>query len=337
MKLLIQEMVLVKYREYSNFEFAPVFRVYVAGASQTGKTFFAQELLKRKLFDVRRCYYFHPDYNEDEPVDWCLDVPILYDSEFPTTETFLKMPENSVVILDDLVEECFKSSVIDYLFRVLSSKRKLHVILMAQRYYHNGRYSVSIRNSSNYHVLMRTVNRTMTSRISTDLGLKKEVAKAIEFTSDQCYPHILIDRTPKARANKLEVFINLFDKHFVVVRNSMKYFLISEQDFRKCFTPIDSEIAKYEDKKNEPSISSGGALTETNNPTEAATLGAAVDEEPSNTNSGNVSGSESDRISVGSQATTVSSSIPRKRVPGSWKRQKEFEKRFRRALHKYSI
>ena len=50
----------------------------------------------------------------------------------------MSMPEWSVVILDDLVEESYSSKTIDYLFRVLSSKRKLHVILMSQRYYHTG-------------------------------------------------------------------------------------------------------------------------------------------------------------------------------------------------------
>ena len=131
-------MVTVRYREINEFAFEPVFRVNIAGASQTGKTYFAELLLRKKLFEYKRIYYFHPDCHEDSPVQWNMSVPIVFDTEFPSVEKLMSMPELSVIVLDDLVEECYSSKAIDYLFRVLSSKRKLHVILMSQRYYHTG-------------------------------------------------------------------------------------------------------------------------------------------------------------------------------------------------------
>ena len=344
-------MVTVRYREISDFEFSPLFRVIISGASQTGKTHFAESLIKRQLFKCQRVYYFHPDCHESAPVEWSLDVPVIFDSEFPTVETFMTMPEFSCVVLDDLVEECYSSKIIDYLFRVLSSKRKLHVFLMAQRYYHQGRYSVSIRNSSNYHVLMRCVNKAVMSRIGTDVGLKTEVTKAIELTSSQLYPYILIDRTPKARANKCEVFIDVLDSVLVLVRGSMKYYLLAENEFKKYFEIIDSDIAKYADTKTKTHNSEGSSL-----------VGQKENEQGNKDNDVNIGNSEfinrgeqRDLNTVGNTNLDVESctdsadttnrilsdtestkSTPVKRK-SKWKEQKEYERKLRRALHKYKI
>ena len=352
-------MVTVRYREINNFEFSPIFRVSIAGASQTGKTRFAELLLKRKLFKYNRCYYFHPDCHETIPVEWTLDVPLIFDAEFPTVDTFLAMPEYSCIILDDLVEECYKSSVIDYLFRVLSSKRKLHVIIMSQRYYHTGRYSVSIRNSSNYHVLMRCVNKTMMSRISTDLGLKTEVTKAIELTTSQLYPYIFIDRTPVARANKCEVFIDILQNIFVLVRGSMKFYLVAENDFKKCFDIIDCELAKYADKKKDAHHSSKTSLVGAEEAEETADGNTPALNQPlgesdsgssltgkgsgqSGTNTGATSNAATSGASESGTCTdndTGSDSTKSgiKRNKGSWRARKEYERKFKRALHKFKI
>ena len=348
-------MVTIRYREISTFQFSPIFRVIISGASQTGKTHFAEQLIKRNLFKCHRCYYFHPDCHENDPVDWKLDIPVLFDSEFPTVETFMSMPENSCVVLDDLVEECFASKTIDYLFRVLSSKRKLHVILMSQRYYHAGRYSLSIRNSSNYHILMRCVNKSMMSRIATDLGLKQEVTKAQELTTSKTYPYIFIDRNPIARANKCEVFIDVLGSTFVLVRGQMKYFLLAETEFKKCFDIIDCELAKYadpskatqgtrkstmvgqeEEEKNDGTGDKTDSRTDKQRGANSNATGSDSDSDSGDgTNTGDDRTTGNDSTS-GNDDSTVGSGTDGKRSR-KWLDQKDFERKFRRALHKYKI
>ena len=360
-------MVTIRYREISTFQFSPIFRVIISGASQTGKTHFAEQIIKRNLFKCHRCYYFHPDCHENDPVDWKLDIPVLFDSEFPTVETFMSMPENSCVVLDDLVEECFASKTIDYLFRVLSSKRKLHVILMSQRYYHAGRYSLSIRNSSNYHILMRCVNKSMMSRIATDLGLKQEVTKAQDYTTSQTYPYIFIDRNPLARANKCEVFIDVLGSTFVLVRGQMKYFLLAESEFKKCFDIIDSELAKHADSSEAALKSNKSALVGQEKKTKEQTGrddnssrndeqrdASSNDLEPGrtdtefsdsrNTDTGRTGTHFSDSRNIESGRTETNSgksedteSDTGNKRSNKWHDQKEFERKFRRALHKYKI
>ena len=139
-------MVVVRFREIPDLSFNKTFRVYISGSSESGKTFFAKQLLQRKLFNYSRIYYFHPDFHEDNPTNWqeTLDIPVVFSSELPKEEDFLQMPEYSCIIFDDLIQYCVKSKGVDYLYRVLSGKRKLHVIIMTQRYYVHDKY-VKIR------------------------------------------------------------------------------------------------------------------------------------------------------------------------------------------------
>ena len=47
-------------------KFGPkVWRVFIAGSSGAGKTFFAHTLLREKLFDFKQIFYYHPDIGKD--------------------------------------------------------------------------------------------------------------------------------------------------------------------------------------------------------------------------------------------------------------------------------
>ena len=241
-------MVNVRYREI-NYTLAPVVRMYISGSSGSGKTHFAGELLKQ--LPCKRIYYFHPDFHETKPTNWdeTLDTPVVFSSEFPTVNDLCNIPEKSCLVFDDLIQDCVNSKAIDYLFRVLSSKRSLSVIIMSQSYFPKGDFTVSIRNSSNYHVLMPNSDASMTRRIASSLGLKKEIEKATKCNSDKVYSYIFIDRTNQARASKLEVFCDILSRVRIVIRKSMKYYLLAEPDFKQCFTVKDCDLAEYANKK----------------------------------------------------------------------------------------
>ena len=141
---------MIRYREISNFEFAQIFRIFISGSSSAGKTYFAKTLLQQNLFQFSRVYYYHPDFHEHSPVSWHeeFDKPVLYQAGIPTLKELLEIPEHSCLVFDDLFSQCCESKDIDYLFRVLSSKRKLNVIIMTQRYFAEGKCGLSIRNRS---------------------------------------------------------------------------------------------------------------------------------------------------------------------------------------------
>ena len=243
-----------RYKEVQ-LDFAKLFRVFISGCSSAGKTYFAHKLLKQKLFHFDRVYYFHPDFHETAPVDWNLNV--LFHAGLPSLEDLLAIPENSVVILDDLYHECVNSSEIDYLYRVLSSKRKLHCIIMTQRYFAQGKFALNIRNSSNYHVLMRNADERTNLRASDTMNLKKEVIKANECNENEMYPYIFIDKTNHARVTGLKVYIDIFSKYRKIVMKSNLYYLIGAKDFNSRFHKIDENVANENSQRNIPESSMG--------------------------------------------------------------------------------
>ena len=308
-------MVVVPFREIE-FNFNKTFRVFVSGSSESGKTFFTHNLLKRKLFDYNRVYYFHPDFHETSPVNWNLDCPIIYSAEFPDIDFLLNVPEYSVIIFDDLVDKCFKSQAVDYLFRVLSGKRNLHVFILAQRYYTQGPYCVSIRNSSNYHVLMRYTDIAKTKQIGKSLGLLKEIVTASEYNDQKLYPYIFIDRTNLASVRKTQVYIDVLSDFFVIIRGNMKFYLLSEHDFKRSYKVIDSELAENENSPNKVLESPATKVDEK--------VSESMSEEGTNTE-------------IISRQTSPKPSPEPKRKRESYRDQQKFDRRFRRAVYKYKI
>ena len=234
-----------------NCEFAPIWRVFLSGSSSAGKTHFAKLLLETKLIDFDRVHYYHPDINETKPTDWGqhLSQPVIFQVGLPTLPELLELPSKTCIILDDLFREASSSRNIDYLFRVLSGKRNLHVIIMTQRYFAGGPFSLSIRNSSNYHVLMNNADCRINERAANRLGLKTEYTVAQKYNKTKLYPYIFIDQTNQARVTNLQVYTDILSKHKKVVFNSMIYYLVAERDFNTKCEIIDQNTAKHADSK----------------------------------------------------------------------------------------
>ena len=245
-------MVIITYRELENVVFGPILRVYVAGSSGSGKTSFVRKLLQSKLFNFDRIYYFHPDFYESSPVDWhdTLSSQVIYRNELPSIDNIRDMPENSVIILDDVFDQVENSKSMDYLFRVLSGKYKLHVIVMTQRYFSNGKFCVNIRNCCDYHVLMRNADESLTQRIARSLGHKNDITTALRLTEHKLYPYVFIDKTQLARVNKIQVYIDVLSSIKVLIINSMKYYLLSEKDFESTYKKLDKNLATNENAKS---------------------------------------------------------------------------------------
>ena len=51
---------MIKYQRTGNFG-PKIWRVFIAGSSQAGKTHFTYEILKRNFFEFSKMFYFHPD------------------------------------------------------------------------------------------------------------------------------------------------------------------------------------------------------------------------------------------------------------------------------------
>ena len=213
----------------------------LSGSSGAGKTHFAGELIRADLFQqkIDFVYYFHPCYLEEPPVDWheCMKIPVSYQTGLPTVEQLTSMPTNSLIVLDDLMDKCVNSEVIDHLFRVISGKRKLSVMIMSQNYFTNGRFSRNIRNSCNYAVLMRNCcDATINRRAARAMNLTKPVALAEQNNADKEYPYIFIDQTQKGQVSGYQIFTDIYGDYQKCYSNvGMPSYIIPEKDFLAIF------------------------------------------------------------------------------------------------------
>ena len=213
-----------------------IWRIFISGSSSAGKTYFAKQLLSTGLMKIDRIYYFHPDIQEEFPVDWCdyfKDIPIVCEAGLPTIEELNEMPPNSVVVLDDLFTECAESKLMSYLFRVLSSKKKLHLVIMTQRYFDMGSKGLNLRNCSNYHVLMSNTDVRTNHRVGFSMGLDKEIKLAEKVNKSKLYPYIVIDRTNQARVNGVQVYTDILSKHKEVIMNESVFSVVPAAEFKR--------------------------------------------------------------------------------------------------------
>ena len=309
-----------RYKEVQ-LDYANIFRVFISGCSSAGKTYFAHKLLKEKLFHYDRVYYFHPDFHETSPIDWNLNV--LFNAGLPSLEDLLAIPENSCIILDDLYHECVNSSEIDYLYRVLSSKRKLHCIIMTQRYFAQGKFALNIRNSSNYHVLMRNADERINLRAADSMNLKQEVLKANEYNENEMYPYMFIDRSNHARVTGIKLYIDLFSKYLKVIMGNKLKALVDWTEFTSRFQLIDSNVA-VEHAPTKKTIPQPSTCLPERSKSEPAQPERT---RPGSTEPGTEPGTES-------KPTGSTGTEPKRRTSRRQKR-KEFTRRVRQIIHRY--
>ena len=220
-----------------------IWRVFISGSSSAGKTHFAKQLLKSGYFEYDRIYYYHPDIQEDFPVDWD-ELPVFCQAGLPSHDDLLGMSPYSVIILDDLFTEACQEKLISYLFRVLSSKKKLHIMIMTQRYFAEKSNGLNLRNCSNYHVLMRNADERTNERVGYSMKLSNEIKTANEINLKNLYPYIFIDRTNEARVSGVQVYTDIFSRAKQVVYKNAMCYLIPSDDFEEKYEIIDSVSAK---------------------------------------------------------------------------------------------
>ena len=155
-KIIILKMPrLIKGTIINETKFCSPFRIILAGSSGSGKTKFAGKLLEKKnIFqeNPKSVVYYYPCYLDEAPVSWhdTLDIPVSYHVGLPTKEGLIKLPPRSCVVIDDSFDAAINSSAIDHLFRVISGKKNISVMIMTQNNFSKGRYGREIRNSCNF-------------------------------------------------------------------------------------------------------------------------------------------------------------------------------------------
>ena len=125
----------VEYNSIRLEKFTYPFRMIISGSSQAGKTTLAKELLHNAdLFggQINNIIYYNLRDSDDIAINWheTLGIPVSYQKNLPTMLELSSMTPHTCLVIDDLYEESINSRTIDILFRILSRKKNLSVILV---------------------------------------------------------------------------------------------------------------------------------------------------------------------------------------------------------------
>ena len=240
-------------------------RAIFAGSSQSGKTSLITDMLRnqKRLFNnkfdvVKYCY---PSYLTEVPVDIhdYLEEDVIYYCGFPTERQILELPSNSLLVLDDLAQEAFNSELISQLFRVISGKNNISVILTTQNYFSKGKFSRDIRNSCNYCCLFRNCcDNSLNKRVAKAFGLNKAFTSAErDVQTLQDFPYFFINQCPHAQRRNFRLFTKIIGNYRIgYTSQGMKAYLILEKTFLKAFKVVEEnklQVLAYNKHENETS------------------------------------------------------------------------------------
>lgn len=262
----------VKGHIIENIKFSSPFRMILAGSSGSGKTFFAGQILRNDLFErqISNVYYYYPCYLDEPPVSWHddLDVPVTYNVGLPTRNDLLEFPKDSCIVLDDSFDEIVNSSVIDHLFRVISGKKLINVIIMSQNNFSKGKYGRDIRNSCNFSVLFQNCCDTLINKnIARMSGVKSAYNSAMIDQRGSKYPYVFIDQSQQGQMTPYRLYTNIFAEFRTVWSvGGMKGYVVAAQDF-EAFFKVKTENGEFIATRNETSKSSKENHTPCNTPT----------------------------------------------------------------------
>lgn len=240
----------VKGHILADSKFSFPFRMILAGSSGAGKTFFAGELLKKDLFEdsISAVHYYFPCYLTEPPVNWhrTLSIPVSYHVGLPTKSDLIQLEKKSCVVIDDSFDEALKSSAIDHLFRVISGKRNISVMIMTQNNFSKGKYGREIRNSCNFSVLFRNCcDVSINENIARMAGMRKAYEAAILDLQGSKYPYVLLDQSQKGQLSPYRLYTDIFAEYPTCYSlDGMKAYVVGAQDFELFFHVI-SEKDKF--------------------------------------------------------------------------------------------
>ena len=244
----IEQMPLTReIKKLDNFQFTKPIRAIFSGSSQSGKTYLIGQILENQeqIFGDKFSFikYFYPTYLEESPVEYhtITDTPVSYEPGFPQKEDILSLPENSLVIIDDQADVAVKSDLISQLYKVISGKKNISVILVTQNYFIQGKHSRDIRNSCNYVALFRNcADALLNKRVATAFGLKEAyLAAERDIYQTQIYPYIFIDQTQKAQLSNFRLYTEILSEYKIAYSSTgMRGYILSEKDFDSAFRII---------------------------------------------------------------------------------------------------
>ena len=188
-----------------------------AGSSGVGKTELALNLVRHQHFSspIENVFYFGCIGNESaNKLNWhkiLKDVCVTYSEGLPGTSFFSRIPENSLVVIDDQFEDAVNSKEISRAYKVDRRHSKFSIILITQSLFEHGKYDKAIRNNCEIFCLFKNYGDiTSHTEFSRRLGVKKYYEEWLQDAENVKHAYIVINNSSNIPDENLRMSTNLF-------------------------------------------------------------------------------------------------------------------------------
>ncbi len=238
-------------REITDSKLTKPFRLIIAGPSGAGKTTFLKELVNNCHFDspFEKIYYHYPDYLDELPIQF--DQIVEYKQGLLDVNDFVTIPKNSLIIYDDMMNECGKSEDTMKLFTVMARKRNVSLIYLVQNIYDNSKHFRNLRlNASGVVMFNFSASNDISKRVIAQFGLQSTLPRRLlDHIYSKPYSYIYVDlNTGRQKAFDV-VRGNIFDTNFSIY-NKMEYIAVPKSDFLKYFKIVEAKEGSVRAVKN---------------------------------------------------------------------------------------
>lgn len=198
------------------------FAMIVSGPSQSGKTEFTRNLIynmdKLINYPINNIYWFYSEYQQryNEKIQGKL---VNYINGLDI-ERFEKIGPNSLVIIDDLMEELSVSKKASVIFTRKVHHKNISIIFIVQNIFHQAKQMRNISLNCHYFVLLkneRDKNQIMTLAKQVEPTNARIVVHAYNDATSIPFGHLLVDCHPR-NLKSLKLRSKIFDKIPVVYK-----------------------------------------------------------------------------------------------------------------------
>ena len=192
----------------SDYIFKSPSTIVISGSTGCGKTTFLRRLLNEtNLFSsppqrVVYCYGVWQDvFNE------MVDVEFRSGVDIPQTTTH----QHTIIILDDLMNDVYKSKCAEDLFTKGSHHKNISVIFLVQNLFQQGRHARTIMLNTHYLVIMNNSRDSQQVKtLGRQLGMEKTVEEAYKDCMSKPYGYLVVDLSPHNSNNHIKLRTGIF-------------------------------------------------------------------------------------------------------------------------------
>ena len=210
---------------YPEFYFRHKFSLLVVGPTQSGKTYFVQQILEHNRISYEeqkgiRIFWYYNQWQECyEDLKRSLGKSIRFERGLPDLSEDLceiNPRYNNIIILDDLMAEATDSPVVSRLF-TQGRHRNASVILLLQNMFPKGKYNTDISRNAQYLALFRSPSdRKQIGIVGERMFDKNRIhfMNAYYKETEKPFGYLLVDNKPSTPADK-QVLGDLFGECYV--------------------------------------------------------------------------------------------------------------------------